>query len=146
MFFLDERTYRPNEKDPFRSWYYLVNSRLDLIDFWLNSIILSIGLYMIIIPEFLDVMSNYYYLYLMTHISEWAVATLFIFSGGINLLRIFYSQKLRDVWICFLKHLTFTCYLLLFFSLFIIKPVPVSGLCFLILTFASIASIIKSSP
>jgi hypothetical protein len=146
MYILDPQSFRPNETKRFRSWYYLVNSRLDLIDFWLNSIILSIGMYMLIIPEVVDVMSNYYHLFLQIKVNENFIAVMFIFSGTVNLLRIFYSQKLRDVWICLLKHFTFACYLILFFSLFIIKPVPVSGICFLILTFASVASIIKSAP
>lgn len=137
MILLDPVSYRKNEVVSFRHISYLINSRLDLLDFWLNINILSVGLCFLLLTNSVS------YSVLVSY-NNFLFPLLFVITGLLNLSRLFYIQKIKNIWIHLCKHLTLLCYLILCLDLIInaVLPIHILSISFLILAFESVYSII----
>lgn len=120
---------------------YLINSVLDFQDFWMNLMILGIGIAVLMDERMME-----YYSYVSKYfISEKYVASYFVVSSSVNIVRLIYPKKINVLLVSLLKTFTLSCFILLFFSAIYHSPIYVSSVIYGILVLASTNSLLRST-
>lgn len=149
-FFIDnQNSYRVNHQSskyyPLRDIRWIANSHRDVVDIWLN-LILLLGL-IIFEPifNFKHQEISDFVMYELSHPQSISMRSFFITIGLSNLVRIFIAEKLKVIWIVVLQSLTFFAFVYLWVDSIIFEMnINEQALIYGVLSLVSLLSIFKS--